>query len=228
MKFVYLLPNYKFNFFKKSEKITSHNWYVFEKFFQKSRKKLAKVNFTQKNTSITILHKFFCVSMKSGNKLVLFKHFELFFRNYLNVMFYNSELENLEKNEFYLHYLYYDLVRDLIKKKFLFFNFNKILNLVLPEYNSLFSIKLKKLNKNLRLKYKKKYIYTTNYVQYKNRINTTLKFLNIQSFSIKSFYLSERYFKLFLMLMLSPHRTLPWKRRSIVYDKIIKQYKRTN
>jgi hypothetical protein len=207
LKFKYFLLKPKniiqqVNFFKKNEQV-----YYFKKFFVKSRKKLTKVNFNSKNENITFLHKFFCISMKSGNKSTLFKHFELFFKNYLNVMFYNDEKNN--KNEFFVNFVYYDIIKILIKKKNFFFNFNKLLSLVLPAYDSLFSIKIKKLNKKLRLKYKRKYINNIVYVPAKNRVNLTLKFINIQSFIAKNFKLSERYFKVFLMLILSPYRTLP-------------------
>lgn len=209
MKFKYFLIKSSnviqcLKFFEKINKV-----YYFKKFLVKSRKKLPKVNYNSKNESITLLHKFFCISMKSGNKFTLFKHFELFFKNYLNVMFYNEEKDNSIKNEFFLNFLYYDIIRILIKKKNFFFNFNKLLSLVLPAYDSLFSIKIKKLNKKLRLKYKRKYINTIVYIPSKNRINLTLKFINIQSFMVKNFKLSERYFKVFLMLILSPYRTLP-------------------
>lgn len=204
------------------------NIYFFKKFLVKSRKKIAKVNFNSKNENITLLHKFFCISMKSGNKTTLFKHFELFFKNYLNVMFYNDEEDNNQKNAFFLNFVYYDIIRILIKKKNFFFNFNKLLSLVLPAYDSLFSIKIKKLNKKLRLKYKRKYINTIVYIPAKNRVNLTLKFINIQSFMVKNFKLSERYFKVFLMLILSPYRTLPWRRRSTVYDKIMRKFKKLN
>ena len=227
MKFNYLIinRNYKVNsnFF-----IKSNAFFFFKKFFIKSRKKLAKVNFNKKNENLTLLHKFFCISMKSGNKFTLFKHFELFFKNYLISMFYNEEEDNTINNEFFLNFVYYDIIRILIKKKSFFFNFNKLLNLVLPAYDSLFSIKIKKLGKKLRLKYKKKYLNKIMYISPKNRVNVTLKFINIQSFMFKNFKLSERYFKVFLALILSPYKTLPWKRRSAVYEKIMYKYKKLN
>jgi hypothetical protein len=207
LKFKYFLLKRKkidFNFINFNR---SNNIFFFKKFLIKSRKKLAKVNFISKNENITLLHKFFCISMKSGNKTTLFKYFEIFFKNYLNVMFYSDESDNV--NEFFLNFVYYDIIRILIKKKNFFFNFNKLLTLVLPAYDSLFSIKIKKLNKKLRLKYKKKYINNIVYVPFKKRTNLTLKFINIQSFMVKNFKLSERYFKVFLMLILSPYRTLP-------------------
>jgi len=169
-----------------------YNIYFYKKFLIKSRKQIARVKYKFKNNNLLLVHKFLCISMKSGNKITLFKHFELFFRNYLTTLYYNEESENIEDDGFYLDYIYYKIIRILIRKKSFFFNFNKLLMLVLPAYETLFSIKVKKLNKKLRLKYKKKYINTINYVPYEKRNNLTLKFLNVQSFSVKSFKLYER------------------------------------
>ena len=226
MKFTYILKkNY---FLPTRSKKNKLNFYFFKKFLVKSRKKLPKVNFNQKNRNITLLQKFFCISMKSGNKTTLFKHFEIFFKNYLIAMFYKKDQENILNNEFFINFLYYDIIRVLIKKKSFFFNFNKLLSLILPAYDSLFSIKIKKLDKKLRLKYKKKYINTIVYIPDKNRFNFTLKFLNIQSFSVKNFNLHDRYFRIFLMFILAPYRTLPWRRRNTVYKKILHKYKKLN
>lgn len=226
MKFKYI---FKKNFFLSTyNKKNKFKFFFFKKFLVKSRKKLTKVNYNQKNKFITLLHKFFCISMKSGNKLTLFKHFEIFFKNYLISMFYKKDEDFIKKDEFFINFLYYDIIRILIKKKSFFFNFNKLLSLILPAYDALFSIKVKKLNKKLRLKYKKKYINTIVYIPDKNRNNLTLKFLNIQSFSIKNYNLHERYFRVFLMFILAPYRTLPWRRRNTVYKKILQKYKKLN
>jgi len=226
LKFKYIFKN---NLFLPSLKKTKkYKFYFFKKFLVKSRKKLTKVNYNQKNKFISLLHKFFCISMKSGNKLTLFKHFELFFQNYLISMFYKKDDEYTSNDEFFINYLYFDIIRILIKKKAFFFNFNKLLSLVLPAYDTLFSIKIKKLNKKLRLKYKKKYVNMIVYIPDKNRNNLTLKFLNIQSFSVRSYNLHERYFRIFLMFILAPYRTLPWRRRHTVYRKIVEKYKKLN
>lgn len=194
MKFVYydLSNKYKYVFLKLKFCSVKYNVYFYKKFLVKSRKKIARVKFKFKNNDLLMVHKFFCISMKAGNKLTLFKHFELFFRNYLTTLFYNEESENIEDNGFYLNYIYYKIIRILIRKKSFFFNFNKLLMLVLPAYESLFSIRVKKLNKKLRLKFKKKYINTINYVPFEKRNNLTLKLLNVQSFSVKSFKLYDR------------------------------------
>jgi len=228
LKFVYYEFNnkYKHTFLKLKSVSFKYNIYFYKKFLIKSRKQIARVKYKFKNNNLLLVHKFLCISMKSGNKITLFKHFELFFRNYLTTLYYNEESENIEDDGFYLDYIYYKIIRILIRKKSFFFNFNKLLMLVLPAYETLFSIKVKKLNKKLRLKYKKKYINTINYVPYEKRNNLTLKFLNVQSFSVKSFKLYERWFKVLLMSLLHPFKTFPWRRREVVYEKILLKYKK--
>lgn len=207
MKFKYFICNSKKSFLTPLK----FDFYYFKKVFVKSRKNITKVGFTKKNFDVGLLNKFFCISMKSGNKYTVFKHFCKFYNQYMDSMFYEKHLDeddDFKGDKFYLKYMYYNIIKVLIKKKNFFLNFNQLLQLILPSYESLFSIKIKKLNKKLRLKYKKKYINTINYVKPEKRFNLTLKFLNIQSFSVKSYKLSDRLFKVFLTLILQPNKLL--------------------
>lgn len=209
MKFKYFIQNNNYNYYNISN--YKFDLFFFKKVFVKSRKQMTKVNFDKKNFDIGLVHKFFCISMKSGNKYTLFKNFEKFYIKYIDSIYYEKNLDDsdpLKGDEFYLKYMYYNIIKVLIKKKSFFLNFNKLLLLVLPAYESLFSIKIKKLNKKLRLKYKKKYINTVNYIRPEKRSNLTLKFLNIQSFSVKNYKLYDRLFKVFLTLILHPSKTL--------------------
>jgi hypothetical protein len=83
-----------------------------------------------------------------------------------------------------------------------------MINFIFPLYHSLFTIKVKKLDKRMKIKHKKKYLYKLSYVLPKNRISLILKLMNYQSLQIKNYYLNQRFLKMFAAIILSPKDTL--------------------
>ncbi len=167
------------------------------------------------------------MSFRSGYKNTLFKHFKFFLLKYRYVMIYDIEPDEFFNSEdFFNSYMFYDLLKDLYTKKLELIQFSNILFLILPYYNSLFKINVKKLSKSKRLKLKKNYIYTVKYIAPKKRLSNTLKLVNIQSYYQPSNHLFERYFHLFLDVLLNPLKNVLKKRRDYVYSKILKKRKR--
>lgn len=203
--------------------------YSYKKFYVSNRKKLTKVNNKFKNSNTTILNKFLNISTRSGNKRTIFVNLQKFYRIYLFGFFFSNDFNvdsmcfienkfdyesdiNINNNGFneifFKNFPYFNLIKKLISDDSSYINLDNLINFVLPLYNTLFTIKVKKLGKKMKSKYKKKYLYKLSYVYPKNRPNLTLKFMNFQSLQIKNYYLSERYTKMFSSIILAPQDSL--------------------
>jgi hypothetical protein len=203
--------------------------YSYKKFYVSNRKKLTKVNNKFKNSNVTIINKFLSISTRSGNKRTVFANFQKFYSNYIFGFFFSNDYNlnsasfindafdyesdiNANNNgfneDFFKNFPYFNLVKKLIMDDSSYINANNLINFVLPLYNTLFTIKVKKLGKKMKAKYKKKYLYKLNYVYPKNRVNLTLKFMNFQSLQVKNYYLPERYTKMFASIVLAPQDSL--------------------
>jgi len=149
--------------------------------------------------------------MRSGNKATVLKHFELFFENFTyNVYFEKDEM--YERNDLFDEFITNEnltFLEKLVKKKKIKHHFFSIFNTLLPEYDSLFDMKIKKLSKDLRKKFNRKYTYKIEYVPFEKRIFLTLKYLRLNSFSLKHRELHSRFFRLFFTFMISPEKMLP-------------------
>ncbi|HRP26169.1 hypothetical protein [Thauera sp.] len=203
--------------------------YSYKKFYISNRKKLTKVNNKFKNCNLTIVNKFLNISTRSGKKRTIFVNLQKFYSIYLFGFFFSNDLNldsmnfindkfdynsdvNINNNgfneEFFKSFPYFNLIKKLIIDDSSFINLNNLINFVLPLYNTLFTIKVKKLGKKMKAKYKKKYLYKLSYVYPKNRTNLTLKFMNFQSLQVKNYYLPERYTKMFASIILAPQDSL--------------------
>lgn len=196
---------------------------------------IEKSNFKQirKTTSLYVnptyfINKFFLITMRSGNKPTVIKHFEIFFINFVHSMYFEwNEID--EKSELIKEFITPEnlkYIENFVKQKKIRHNFFSIFNTLLPEYDSLFDMKIKKLPSDLRKKLNRKYTYKIEYVPFEKRIFLTLKYLKLNSFSLKNRDLNSRLFRLFFTFMLTPEKMLPWKRREIVYDILVKKYKK--
>lgn len=210
---------------KNEKKIT----YSYKKFYVLNRKKLTKVNNKFKNYNMTIVNRFLSVSTRSGNKRTIFVNLQKFYRNYMfgfffskdssldsmnfvnNIFDYDSDINvynNGFNEDFFKNFPYFNLIKKLVVDDSSYVNLNNLINFVLPLYNTLFTIKVKKLGKKMKAKYKKKYLYKLSYVYPKSRTGLTLKFMNFQSLQIKNYYLHERYIKMFSSIILAPQESL--------------------
>lgn len=157
------------------------------------------------------MNKFFLITMRSGNKSTVLKHFELFYVNFVSNVYYerhdsDEELSELIKEFITPENLKY--IADLVEEKKIKHEFYSIFNNLLPEYDTLFNLKLVKLPADLRKKYNRSYTYKIEYVPFEKRIFLTLKFLRINSFALQHGKLSERLFRLFLTFILTPNKML--------------------
>jgi len=159
--------------------------------------------------------------MFKGNKISLHKH-------YSNAIsdFYFTLLYDLEDEDFYFlnSFFFYNLIKELIEKKKILLNFNELFFFSISSYDSLFTLKTKKLNKIMRLKLKKKYKSSINYIFKNKRISETLKLLKQQLIDFKRFKLDVRFFSLFLFFILHPSNSLPFRQRNIVYNKLLSTF----
>lgn len=225
MKFIYLIK--KNNFDTANKFYFNYKFNRFYIFFTK-KKYNKKFIFKRNKNKFSHLNKFLNISMRSGKKINLFKNFIIFFSKFIKNVYYNIELDDYDKKNDFIKISYILALRELVKKKNIFYDFNVMLNHLLPQYDSLFNLRLKKLNKRLKKKYKKKYMYMIDYVPFEKRAFLTLKYLNVNSFVLKNFFLSNRYLKLFFLFVVNPSKTIPWQRRDAVYTRIIKKYKKIN
>lgn len=230
MKFVYLFSksNVKYNLTNNSAFLykNSIEWYGIEKpdFKQLRKQTSLYVNPTY------FINKFFLITMRSGNRLTVLKYFDEFLASFIyNVYFEWNDID--EKSALIEEFITPEnlqYIDELVKQKKINHNFFSIFNNLLPEYDSLFDMKIKKLPSDLRKKLKRKYTYKIEYVPFEKRIFLTLKYLRVNTFSLKNRKLNLRLFRLFFTFMLTPQKMLPWKRREIVYDLLIKKYKKIN
>lgn len=226
MKFFNILNHLKV---KTSYKKTNNINYDYKKFYIANRKKITKVGNKLKNSNVTIVNKFVSISFRKGKKKTMFKHLQVFYQMYIFGFFFTNDF-NLNKakyannifdydigsefsnygfsENFFQNYEYFNLIKKLIIDESSFVNLNKLVNYILPLYNALFTIKVKKLNKKMKAKYKKKYLYKISYVYPKNRTNLTLKFINFQSLQTKNYYFSQRLVKAFSSVILAPKESL--------------------
>lgn len=199
---------------------------------------ISKVNYKEvkKNkynyeNKLYFMNKLFLINMRSGNKLTVFKHFELFYKSFTTNVYYEWHESDEERSELVKEYITSNNLKYLEKivhERKIKHEFYSIFNSLLPEYDSLFNMKIVKLSSELRKKYRRKYTYKIVYVPFEKRIFLTLQFLRVNSFALKHNKLSDRFFRLFFNFILEPRRILAWQRRELVYDLMVKKYKKIN
>lgn len=175
-------PNiFFYNFEKKNleKEFYSKYFFIFKKKFIKLHNyKKIRNNYINSRVSlksdISHFNKLLNVSMYNGKKENCFKNYNIFLLEFYNIFI---KYDNVFNN-----YKYYDVLFKLLSVKKEYYNFNKFLIYIIPVYNSIFSINLKKLNKSQRMKLQRTHVQELTYVKPKNRLKSSLKLINFFSF----------------------------------------------
>jgi hypothetical protein len=157
-------------------------FFIFEKKFIKLHNyKQIRYNYINSRTSLKTnfsnFNKLLNVSMYKGKKERCFKNYNIFLNEFYNIF--------TEYDDSLIKFKYYDVLFKLLSVKKEYYNFNKFLTYIIPVYNSIFSISLKKLNKSQRLKFQQTHTQELIYIKPKNRLKVSLKLINFFSFKFK-------------------------------------------
>jgi len=210
-------PIEKFFFFKyfsvfKKKFIKLHNYNQIRFNLTKSRVSL--------KSDVSNFNKLLNVSMYKGKKETCFKHYNFFLTEFYNIF--------IEYDDTLNKFKYYDVLFKLLSVKKEYFNFDTFLSYIIPVYNSVFSIHLKKLNKSQRLKLQRTHVQELVYVKPKSRLKLSLKLINFFSFKHKNNLYWKRLHLFFLPFFLDPKQSFLWNRRALIYDKALRAYLKKN
>ena len=216
--------------FKNQESIYFYNYFSFLKKNIKSRKIFRKAvngrRRNQKNDSLkrdrnsTIVEQFFNVSMKSGNKLVILKQWNIFILNLFNSFKENSNNLN--------HYKNYESLLELLQSKKSYYDFDLLLNRSLILFEPLFNVKIEKASKRMKSKLNKKYLYKIVYIKKEKRLKHVLKLINSYSERFQNYNYWERLYWMFASILLEPKNSYLWRRKIYVYKKSLKKLFKKN
>jgi len=217
----------EYNFGKKSisKKFFFKYFFIFKKKFIKLHNyKQIRWNYINSRVSlksdVSNFNKLLNVSMHKGKKETCFKHFNIFLNEFYKIFIeYDNSLNKFK---------YYDVLYKLLSVKKEYYNFNNFLSYIIPVYNSIFSINLKKLNKVQRMKFQKTHVQELIYIKPKNRLKLSLKLINFFSFKYKNNLYWNRLYLFFLPFFLDPKQSFLWNRRVLIYDKALKAYLKKN
>jgi hypothetical protein len=118
----------------------------------------------------TLIDHFLKISMKTGDKFTLLKHFNIFLNNFY--LSFNNKDEN------FFNYKDYITLFNLLKYKKNYYDFNFLLKESITPLESLFNVQLNKLTKKNKNKSKRKYSYNVTYINKKKRLKYVLKLIN--------------------------------------------------
>jgi len=232
LKFLYVNSNLNFdiNIYNFEKKTISKEFFF--KYFSIFKKKFIKLhnykqirhNYINSRASlksdVSNFNKLLNVSMYKGKKQTCFKNYNLFLHEFYNIFIEYDD--NLNK------FKYYDVLFKLLSVKKEYYNFNKFLTYIIPVYNSVFSINLRKLNKSQRLKFQRTHVQELVYIKPKNRLKLSLKLINFFSFKYKHNLYWKRLYLFFLPFFLDPKQSFLWNRRALIYDKALRAYLKKN
>jgi hypothetical protein len=123
-------------------------------------------------------------------KLNFLKNYNIFLENFFFIFFTNKS--------FFKDYPNYEYVCDLLETKGYKNKFEYLLLNPIKDLEYIFELRLKKLNKKMKRKFKKKYTYTINHFHHKKRVKHVLNMFYLSS----NFYKEKKYFeRMFLMFI---------------------------
>lgn len=159
-------------------------------FFKKLNNQLVESNKKSfiRDKNILILKKYFNTSIYNGKKEFFFNQFNKFVKNFYFLF--------LKKNNYFLNYVNYINVFKLISIKKIYFNFNFFIKEFIFDYNSIFDIKMCKIQKKYKnkTKLKKKFNFELVYVFKEKRLKYTLKLINNYVKKNNNFFIKEKFF----------------------------------
>jgi hypothetical protein len=219
--------NYKDNFTNfDTYQYTLYNTFVFNNFFKKKRLFLHKVSNNnsvrfKKYTKKLITNKLIQVLINGGNKLKVLKCV-----NSIHNSFYF--LNNNPEKEFVSKYQSFDFFKNFSNTNFKFFNFNFILSVILELNQTIFDLKVVKLNKKDKKKKKQKYNLEVKYLSKNKRFTSVLRNLNLNSNSYNYYKYSERLLaSIFDSFFLQKSSAL-YKKKIYIYNSILKKRSSNN
>lgn len=176
MKFL-INSSYKNNFHYFN--ISFFSFFLYQKRFLKKKKFIKKtINNKRLDLKLDSLRRFKNFSFnnqilniwtKKGLKLNLVKHYNLFLKNFYNLILDGAEQYKNSQN--------YDYVFELLDTKYYYYKFENLLKDPFNELEYIFDLKIKKLNKKLQKKFKKKYDYKIIHINKEKRTRFVIKLL---------------------------------------------------
>ena len=163
--YYYNLYYYDFSFYKYNK--PSKNLFI----KNINRKKKNFKEFSDiRDKNLIILKKYYNISNYNGKKESFFTNFNYFIKIFFFIF--------IKKNTFFNSYSNYNNLFELLNLKQINFDFNILIKDFIYEYNSIFDIKICKVPKKYKLKFKKKFNFELTYIYSKKRLKYTLKLLN--------------------------------------------------
>jgi len=158
---------YYFNFcFYKYNKLNKN---IFIKNINKKVKNFKEKSFNR-DKNLTILKKYYNISVYNGKKESFFNNFNSFTKLFFFIF--------IKKNNHFNSYVNYNNLFKLLDIKKINFDFNVLIKDFIYEYMSIFDIQICKVPKKYKLKLKKKFTFELMYIYNKKRLKYTLKLLN--------------------------------------------------
>lgn len=234
MKFIYNF-SYKNNFFiynkiynlnlDSDDDNNNYNYYFdFSKksiFFRKTKKGVkysTKLYSLKRNKNLSFNNFLINSWVKKGLKLSFLKHYNIFLKN----IFFLIKTDKL----FFNNYPNTEFVYDLLNSKKYNYKLQNLLTNPLLLLEHMFELKLKKLNKKMKRKFKKKHVYVVKYLYKTKRLKNTLNMFYLSSnfYNNKKYY--DRIFYTFLNVIFDTKNTPIFKKKLNVYKIALKFLKK--
>lgn len=192
---------------------------IFIKNINKKIKNFKEKSFNR-DKNITILKKYYNISVYNGKKESFFNNFNSFTKLFFYIF--------IKKNNYFNSYINYDNLYKLLELKKINFDFNILIKDFIYEYTSIFDIQICKVPKKYKLKFKKKFTFELAYIYNKKRLKYTLKLLNNFVKNNNNLNLKINFFWTFVEILLNPKNSFLWKRKINIYNKAMKKFFKKN
>ena len=215
------------NYFYKNYKTDINDYYVitdinYKVFINNNFLKKKKSFSLNKNKPIILnnnrsnVDKLINVSFSCGKKL----KFLNYLNNLNNTFYYSFIYKSLFfQNRFENYMLFYNFS----KENDFFFNLNFILNNIVNLNESIFNIKVVKLNKKLKKRFKKKFDFEVKYLRKHKRSLNVFKSLHLYSNSFNYYKYYERLLASLLLTFLNQKDSKIYKRKLVSYSLVLKR-----
>jgi hypothetical protein len=212
----YFIENYKsdsieyFNLENVNYKI-----YINSVFFRE-RKSFFSSNLTFFNKNKTNLDKLINVVFINGDKLKFFKSLN----KVVNVFYFSFIHKSVFlQNKFDNYSLFYNFS----KENSFFFDFNFILNNITSLNESIFHVKVLKVNKKAKKKLKKKYDFEVKYLKKEKRAGNVYRSLHLHSNSFNYYKYDERLLASILTTFFFQKSSKLYKKKLLAYSSVLKK-----
>lgn len=176
-------------------KYNKTNKNIFIKNLNKKIKNFKEKSFLR-DKNITILKKYYNISVYNGKKESFFNKFNSFIKLFFYIF--------IKNNNYFDNYINYNNLYKLLELKKINFDFNILIKDFIYEYMSIFDIQICKVPKKYKLKFKKKFTFELSYIYNKKRLKYTLKLLNNFVKNNNNLNLKINFFWTFIELLLNP------------------------